>query len=83
VRGTSYIEHRLRVFECGVLRETLSGAKREEVTCDCRKLHNEELNDLYYSPDIIKSRTMSWAGNVARNGGKGKAYRILAKKNKL
>jgi hypothetical protein len=43
-----------------VLRD-IFGAKEEEVTCDCRQLHNEELKDLYYSPDIIyvtKSRTM-------------------------
>jgi len=48
------------------------GPKRDEVTKEWRKLHNEELNDLYYSPNIvrlIKSRRMSWAGHVGRVGG--------------
>jgi hypothetical protein len=44
-------EHRLRVFENRVLRG-LFGAKRDEVTGEWRKLHNEELNDLYCSPKI-------------------------------
>ena len=46
-------EHRLRVFENGVLRRVF-GPKRDEVTGEWRKLHNEELNDLYCSPDIIR-----------------------------
>ena len=53
-------ERRLKVFENRVLRE-LFGAKRDEVTGEWRKLHNEELNDLYCSPNIvrvIKSRRM-------------------------
>jgi len=48
------------------------GPKRDEVTVDWRKLHNEELNDLYLSPNIvrvIKSRRMRWEGHVARMGG--------------
>ena len=60
-------ERRLRVFENGVLRR-IFGAKKDEVTGGCRKLHNEELNDLYSSPNIIrviKSRRMRWAGRVA------------------
>jgi hypothetical protein len=47
------------------------GPKRDEVTREWRKLHNEELNDLYSSPNIvwmIKSRKLGWAGNVARMG---------------
>jgi hypothetical protein len=51
-------EHRLRVF----------GPKRDDVTAELRKLHNEELRDLYSSPSIIriiKSRRMKWAGHVA------------------
>jgi hypothetical protein len=53
-----------------VLRRTL-GRKRDEVTGEWRKLHNEALNDLYSSPNIvrvIKSRIMRWAGHVARIG---------------
>jgi hypothetical protein len=49
------------------------GPKRDEVTGGWRKLHNEELRDLYSSPSIIriiKSRRMRWAGHVARMGGK-------------
>ena len=60
-------ERRLRVFENGVLRR-IFGAKKDEVTGGCRKLHNEELNDLYSSPNIIrviKSKRMRWAGHVA------------------
>jgi hypothetical protein len=61
-------EHRLRVFENKVLRR-IFGPKRNEVTGDWRKLHNEELHDLYSSPSviiIIKSRRMGWVGHVAR-----------------
>jgi hypothetical protein len=56
------------------------GPKRDEVTGECRRLHNGELNDLYSSPNIIrviKSRRMIWAGHVARMGEKRGAYRIL------
>jgi hypothetical protein len=63
-------EHRLRVFENRMLRR-IFGLKRAEVTGEWRKLHNEELQDLYSSPSIIriiKSRRMRWAGHVARIG---------------
>jgi hypothetical protein len=53
------------------------------VTGEWRKLHNEELLDLYSSPSIIriiKSRRMRWAGHVARIGGKRNAYRLLVGK---
>jgi hypothetical protein len=58
------------VFENRVLRR-MFGHKRDEVIRELRKLHNEELNDLYCSPNIvrvIKSRRMRWAGHVARMG---------------
>ena len=45
-------EHRLRVFENRVLRR-MFGPKRDEVTGECRKLLDEELNDMYFSPDIV------------------------------
>ena len=53
------------------------GPKRDEVTGEWRKLHNEELNDLYCSPNIIrvmKSRKIRWAVHVARMGGRGEVY---------
>ena len=63
-------ERRLRVFENRVLRKVF-GPKRDEVTGEWRKLHNEELNDLDSLPNIVrvvKSRRMRWAGHVARMG---------------
>ena len=73
-------ERRLRVFECRVLRG-IFGAERDEVTGEWRKLHNEELNDLYCPPNIvIKSRRMRWAGNVARMGERRGVYRVLVGK---
>jgi hypothetical protein len=66
-------ERRLRVFENKVLRR-IFGPKRDEVTGGWRKLHNEELRDLYSSPSIIrmiKSRRMRWAGHVARMEKRG------------
>jgi hypothetical protein len=72
-------EQRLRVFESRVLRR-IFGPKRDEVTVEWRRLHNEELNYLYSSPNIIrviKSRRMRWMGHVARmDEGRG-VYRIL------
>jgi hypothetical protein len=75
-------EHRLRVFGNRVLRR-IFGPKRDEVTREWRKLHNEELRDLYSSPSIIriiKLRRMRWAGHVARMGEKRNAYRLLVGK---
>ena len=63
-------ERRLRAFENKVLRR-IFGPRRDEVTGDWRRLHNEELNDLYSSPNIvrmIKSRRMRCAGHVAHMG---------------
>jgi len=63
-------EHGLRLFENRVLRR-IFGPKRDKVTGEWGKLHNEELNDLYCSPNIvrlIKSVRMRWAGHVARMG---------------
>jgi hypothetical protein len=68
-------EHRLMVFENRILRR-IYGPKRDEVTREWRKLHNEELHNLYSSPDIIrqiKSRRMRRAGHVARIGEERKA----------
>ena len=63
-------ERRLKLFENKVLRR-IYGPRRDEVTGDWMRLHNEEINDLYSSPNIvrvIKSRRMRWAGHVARMG---------------
>jgi hypothetical protein len=75
-------EHRLKVFENRVLRR-IFGPKRDGVTGEWRRLHNEELNDLYSSPTIIrviKSRRIRWAGHVARMGEGRGACRVLVGK---
>jgi len=69
----------LRVFENRVLRK-IFGTKRDEVTGEWRKLHNEELNDLYPSSNVIrviKSRRMRWTGRVARIVERRGVYRVL------
>jgi hypothetical protein len=75
-------EQRLRVYENRVLRR-IFGPKRDEATGEWRRLHNEELNDVYSSSNIIrviKSRRLRWEGHVARMGEKRGAYRILVRK---
>jgi len=70
------------MFENRVLRR-IFGPKRDEVPGEWRKLHNEELNDLYCSPNnvrVIKSRRMRLAGNVARMGERRGVYRVLVGK---
>ena len=71
-------ERRLKVFEDRVLRR-IFGPKRDEVTSEWIKLH-EELNDMYFSPSIIrvtKSRRIRWAEHVARMGEMRDVYRVL------
>jgi hypothetical protein len=75
VKGRGCFENRvlIRIF----------GPKKDEVTGEWRKLHNEELPILYSSPDIIrqvKSRRMRWAGHVARIGEERKVYKVLVGK---
>jgi hypothetical protein len=68
----------MRLFENRALRRTF-GSKKDEFMGGLKKLHNEELHNLYSSPSIIriiKSRMMRWAGHVARMGEKRKAYRL-------
>ena len=75
-------EHKLRVFENTVLRGII-GSKRDGVTGKWRKLHNEELNDLYCSPNIVRviiSRRMRWAGHVALMRETRGVYRVLVGK---
>jgi hypothetical protein len=75
-------ERRLRVFENRVLRKVF-GPKRDEVTGEWRKLHNEELNDLYSLPNIlrvVKSRRMRCVWHVARMGEDRGVHRVLVGK---
>jgi hypothetical protein len=72
-------EHRLRVFENRMLRR-IFWPKRDDVTGERRKLHNDELHDLYSSPNIvrvIKSRGIRWVGHVAHTGENRGVYRVL------
>jgi hypothetical protein len=67
------------VFDSRVLRR-IFGPRRDEVTGGYRKLHNQELGDLYSSPNIIrmiKSRRMRWEGHVTRMGHKRNAYTFM------
>jgi hypothetical protein len=76
-KGETYLR-RLRLFENSVLRG-IFGLRRDEVTGEWRKLHNEELNSLYCSPTIvrvIKWRIMTWAGHVARISEMRAVYRV-------
>jgi len=75
-------ERKLRVFENMVLRRIIR-PRRDEVTEEWRRLRNEELNDLYCSPNIvrvIKWRRMRWAGHVASMGEEREVYRVLVGK---
>jgi hypothetical protein len=75
-------ERRLRVFDNRVLRR-IFGLRRDEVTGEWRKLHNEGINDLYCLPNIIQviqARRMRWARLVACMGNRRGAYRILVVK---
>jgi hypothetical protein len=75
-------ESRLRVFENNVLRR-IFGPKRDEVTGEWRRLHNEELYALYSSPNIIlviKSIRLRGVGHVAHMGDSARAYKVLARK---
>jgi hypothetical protein len=75
-------ERRLRVLENRVLRRVF-GPKRDEVSGEWRKLYNEELNDLYSLPNIVrvvKSRPMRQAGHVARMGEDRGVHRVLVGK---
>jgi hypothetical protein len=75
-------ERKVRMFENRVLRRIFA-PKRDEATGEWIKLHNEELNDLYSSPSVLrmmKSRRMRWAGHVERMGAKEGIYRVLVGK---
>jgi len=75
-------ERKLRVFENMVLRR-IFGPRRDEVTGEWRRLHNEELNDLYSSSNmvwVIKSRRMRLAGHMGPMGEEREVYRVLVGK---
>ena len=75
-------ERRLRVFENRVLRRVF-GPKRDKVTGELRKLHNEELSDLYSLPNIVrvvKSRRMRWVGHIVGMGERRGVHRVLVGK---
>jgi len=75
-------ERKLKVFENMVLRRII-GPRRDKVMGEWRRLHNEVLNDLYSSPNIvqvIKLRRIRWAGYVARMGEEMGVYKVLVRK---
>ena len=75
-------ERKLKLFENMVLRR-IFGPRRDEVMGEWRRLHNEELNDMYFAPNIvrvIKSRRMRWAGHVSHMGEERGGYRVLVGK---
>jgi hypothetical protein len=82
IGGKNCTEMGKGVFENRVLRRVF-GPKRDEVTGEWRKLHNDELNDLYSLPSIVrmvKSRRMRRAGHVARMGKDSGVHRVLVEK---
>jgi hypothetical protein len=75
-------EYRLRVFDNRMLRR-IFGPKRDKVTGEWRKLHNEKLSDMYSSPNIIKViklKIMRWVGHLAHKGGRRGEYNALVGK---
>jgi hypothetical protein len=75
-------EHRMSMFENRVLRR-IFGPKRDDVTGDWRKLHNEKFHNLYSSLNknrMIKSKRMRWAGHAAQMGKTRNPYKILVGK---
>jgi len=79
---TLRVERRLRLFENRVPRR-IFGPKRDEVAGERGKVHNEELNDLYCSPNIVRviiSRRIRWAGHVTLMGERRDIYRVLVEK---
>jgi hypothetical protein len=78
-----FIKGILNIRDINTAVEKYSRLYRDEVTGEWRKLHSEELHNLYSSPDIIrqvKSRRMGWAGHVARMGEERKVYKVLVRK---
>jgi hypothetical protein len=78
---TGMEDHRLMMFENRVLR-IIFGPRRDEVTGEWRKMHSEELHNLYSSPDITRQIKADewWAGHVARMGEERKLYKVLVRK---
>ena len=80
LRGLCSLETVFYTISKHIILTRVFGPKRDEVTGEWRKLHNEELSDLYSLPNIlrvVKSRTMRWAGHVARMGEGTGVHRVL------